>query len=77
LDWSYELLSNTERGVLQRLSVLPGPFGLQAALDRAMRALDAAAHATLAPVYNRFLEGFETQDLVIARAVLGEASAGS
>ena len=38
---------------------------------------NAAAHATLAPVYNRFLEGFETQDLVIARAVLDEASAGS
>jgi predicted ATPase len=37
---------------------------------------NAAAHATLAPVYNRFLEGFETQDLVIARAVLEEASAG-
>jgi predicted ATPase len=38
---------------------------------------NAAAHATLAPVYNGFLEGFETQDLVIARTVLDAASAGS
>ena len=32
LDWSYELIPDIERRVLQRLAVLAGPFGLQDAL---------------------------------------------
>lgn len=31
LDWSYELITDVERRVLQRLAVFAGPFGLQAA----------------------------------------------
>ncbi|WP_294061659.1 winged helix-turn-helix domain-containing protein [Sphingomonas sp.] len=33
LDWSYDLLSETERMVLDRLSVFVGPFSLDAALE--------------------------------------------
>jgi len=33
LDWSYDLLSETERTVLERLSVFVGPFSIDAALE--------------------------------------------
>ncbi|MFS2112016.1 winged helix-turn-helix domain-containing protein [Sphingomonas sp. Sphisp140] len=33
LDWSYELLSDVERIVLERLSIFVGPFSIDAALD--------------------------------------------
>lgn len=33
LDWSYDLLSGTEREVLERLSVFVGPFSIDAALE--------------------------------------------
>ena len=33
LDWSYELLSDVERVVLERLSIFVGPFSIDAALD--------------------------------------------
>jgi predicted ATPase/DNA-binding winged helix-turn-helix (wHTH) protein len=32
LDWSYELLTGPERGMLRRLAVFPGPFSLQATI---------------------------------------------
>jgi predicted ATPase/DNA-binding winged helix-turn-helix (wHTH) protein len=32
LDWSYELLTEPERGMLWRLAVFPGPFSLQATI---------------------------------------------
>lgn len=33
LDWSYDLLSETERIVLERLAIFVGPFSIDAALD--------------------------------------------
>ena len=46
LDWSYDLLSDTERRVFERLSTLASPFSLQAALHAtASDALDMAAAA--------------------------------
>lgn len=33
LDWSYELLSATERSVLERLAIFVGPFSIDAALE--------------------------------------------
>ena len=46
LDWSYDLLSETERRTFERLSVFLGPFSLEAALAvGAGDDLDAAAVA--------------------------------
>lgn len=46
LDWSYELLSETERTVFERLSILAGPFSLETALDAVTEgALDIASAA--------------------------------
>jgi predicted ATPase len=42
LDWSYNLLSPTERLVLRRLAVFVGGFSLEAALDVAAEGLDPA-----------------------------------
>ena len=42
LDWSYNLLSDTERLVLRRLAVFVGGFSLQAALEVASESLEAA-----------------------------------
>ena len=42
LDWSYNLLSPTERLVLRRLAVFVGGFSLEAALDVAVESLDPA-----------------------------------
>jgi predicted ATPase/DNA-binding winged helix-turn-helix (wHTH) protein len=42
LDWSFRLLSDVERRVLARLSVLIGPFTMQAAQDVASDAIDDA-----------------------------------
>jgi predicted ATPase len=42
LDWSYNLLSPTERLVLRRLAVFVGGFSLEAALDVAAESLDPA-----------------------------------
>jgi predicted ATPase len=42
LDWSYHLLSPTERLVLRRLAVFVGGFSLEAALDVAAESLDPA-----------------------------------
>ena len=42
LDWSYNLLSQTERLVLRRLAVFVGGFSLQAALDVAAESLGPA-----------------------------------
>jgi predicted ATPase/DNA-binding winged helix-turn-helix (wHTH) protein len=42
LDWSYHLLSPTERLVLRRLAVFVGDFSLEAALDVAAESLDPA-----------------------------------
>lgn len=56
-DWSYALLSTPERRVFERLSKLPGPFGLEAALDAVTDpALDAnAAAAALDELAEKFL----------------------
>jgi predicted ATPase len=61
LDWSYEHLSTTERAVLQRLSVLPGPFGLQAALDR------ATSHELRAAPVIEALSGLVAKSLIVAQ----------
>ena len=42
LDWSYNLLSATERLVLRRLAVFVGSFSLEAALDVVAESLDPA-----------------------------------
>jgi predicted ATPase len=42
LDWSYNLLSQTEQLVLRRLAVFVGSFSLEAALDVAAESLDPA-----------------------------------
>jgi len=42
LDWSYNLLSQTEQLVLRRLAVFVGGFSLEAALDVAAESLDPA-----------------------------------
>ena len=42
LDWSYNLLSQTERLVLRRLAVFVGSFSLEAALDVVDESLDPA-----------------------------------
>jgi predicted ATPase/DNA-binding winged helix-turn-helix (wHTH) protein len=42
LDWSYNLLSTTERLVLRRLAVFVGGFSLEAALDVVAEGLDPA-----------------------------------
>jgi predicted ATPase/DNA-binding winged helix-turn-helix (wHTH) protein len=42
LDWSYNLLSSTERLVLRRVAVFVGGFSLEAALDVAAESLDQA-----------------------------------
>jgi predicted ATPase/DNA-binding winged helix-turn-helix (wHTH) protein len=42
LDWSYNLLSDTERLILRRLAVFVGGFSLEAALDVAAESLDPA-----------------------------------
>jgi predicted ATPase/DNA-binding winged helix-turn-helix (wHTH) protein len=38
LDWSYELLTHSERAVLRRLAIFRGAFGLEAAIAAAARA---------------------------------------
>lgn len=40
LDWSYNLLTNTERLTLRRLAIFVGPFSLDAVLDVARENLD-------------------------------------
>ena len=111
LDWSYELPSERERVVLQRLAVFAGSFGLDAASEIAASVTDVAnaeecfrqalewgrrqdalswelrsatslahlyhrqgrttqARKVLTPVYRRFTEGFETADLLAAKALL-------
>ena len=47
LDWSYNLLSPTERLVLRRLAVFVGAFSLEAALDVAAEDLDPAELAEI------------------------------
>jgi len=42
LDWSHDLLSETERLTLRRLAVFVGPFSLEAALDVVAEDLDPA-----------------------------------
>jgi predicted ATPase len=56
LDWSYNLLSATERLVLRRLAVFVGSFSLEAALDVAAESLDPAELAeTLATLVDKSL----------------------
>jgi predicted ATPase/DNA-binding winged helix-turn-helix (wHTH) protein len=43
IDWSYELLSEPERGVLRRLAIFPAGFGLEAAAAVVSASDDAAA----------------------------------
>ena len=45
LDWSYDLLDETERGVLRRLACLVGPFSLQAGVAVASDAVIEPARA--------------------------------
>lgn len=46
MDWSFNLLSNTERQVFERLSKLDGPFSLEIALEAAVNGdLDIASAA--------------------------------
>ena len=77
LDWSYNLLSREEKLVLSRLSVFNGDFTRDAAVSvvsvmAVARLLLESGHRDegprmLAPVYDRFSEGFDTEDLRIAR----------
>ena len=56
LDWSYNLLSDTEQLVLRRLAVFVGGFSLRAALDVASETLEAAAFTeTLAMLVEKSL----------------------
>jgi predicted ATPase/DNA-binding winged helix-turn-helix (wHTH) protein len=56
LDWSYNLLSQTEQLVLQRLAVFVGGFSLEAALDVAAESFDPAALTeTLATLVDKSL----------------------
>jgi predicted ATPase len=56
LDWSYNLLSDTQRLVLRRLAVFVGGFSLRAALDVASESLEAAEFAeTLATLVEKSL----------------------
>src|ERR1700677_1995241 len=56
LDWSYNLLSPTERLVLRRLAVFVGGFSLEAALDVAAESLDPAeVTETLATLVDKSL----------------------
>ena len=56
LDWSYNLLSPTERLVLRRLAVFVGSFSLEAALDVVAESLDPAELAeTLATLVDKSL----------------------
>ena len=56
MDWSYNLLSDTERLVLRRLAVFVGGFSLEAALDVAAEGLDPAELAeTLAALVEKSL----------------------
>src|SRR5439155_25859871 len=60
LDWSYELLSERERVVLQRLAVFAGSFGLEAARDVAA-SVDVSAEDVVDAV-----AGLVTKSLVSA-----------
>jgi predicted ATPase/DNA-binding winged helix-turn-helix (wHTH) protein len=56
LDWSYNLLSSTERLVLRRLAVFVGGFSLETALDVVAESLDPAEIAeTLATLVDKSL----------------------
>ena len=56
LDWSYNLLSQTEQLVLRRLAVFVGGFSLEAALDVAAESLDPAVLTeTLATLVDKSL----------------------
>lgn len=79
LDWSYDLLPESERRTLERLSVFVGPFSLEAALDVVTdeelspdvgaRALDAlAAKSLLSLVRGRGDTGFRLLEMTRAYA---------
>jgi predicted ATPase/DNA-binding winged helix-turn-helix (wHTH) protein len=56
LDWSYNLLSETERAVLRRLSVFAGAFTLQAARQVAFEELDVVqAEEAIGDLLAKFL----------------------
>ncbi len=56
LDWSYNLLSETERLVFRRLAIFVAGFSLQASLDVAAESLDSAAfEETLASLVEKSL----------------------
>jgi predicted ATPase/DNA-binding winged helix-turn-helix (wHTH) protein len=61
LDWSYNLLSNTERLTLRRLAVFVGAFPLEAALDVVADDLDpAVVTETLATLVEKSLVSLDT-----------------
>lgn len=65
LDWSYDLLSDTERTVLRRLSAFAGPFSIESA--SAVAADDDISGATVIQA----LAGLVSKSLVCARSLAG------
>src|SRR5271169_5224436 len=64
LDWSYNLLSDTERLVLRRLAVFVGGFSLQAASEVASESLDTAEFTeTLATLVEKSLVSSESSPM--------------